>query len=398
MSTAAVISEVGKVLIASANARWREQLLMGLEDSSGRVYEASGGADALSQLEQGEWQMLYLDRRVPDLDAEELISLVRARFPRIEVVLLDSGATASARFGDPAQPGGWQTRERSIFGIDRVPANRMCDPLPGMVGQSPAMQEVYHMVRVIAPRATTVLILGASGTGKELVSRAVHQLSPRQTRPLVVVNCAAIPETLLESELFGFSRGAFTGAAQSYGGRIQAASGGTLFLDEVGDLPASLQAKLLRFLEQKEVQRLGSSETLRVDARVVAATNADLMQKVDAGTFREDLYFRLAAFPVTLPNLTDHLEDLPALVDHFLERLAADGRNPKCSLNPAALQRLESHPWRGNVRELQHVIERAAILAGDGEVIFPEHLRLPKRSGVHFSSDFEVTSGSAAAD
>lgn len=371
---------------------------MTLGDAGGAVEEAQGGADALVKLEKGEWLALYLDRSLPDLDAEEVARTVRQHFPEIEVVLSDSENRCAV--GGMWQPGDFSgaSPEFDHHRGTSLPARMPVEPLPGMVGQGSAMQEVYRMVRLIAPRTTTVLILGASGTGKELVARAVHELSPRRSRPFVVVNCAAIPETLLESELFGFSRGAFTGAATSYAGRVQTASGGTLFLDEVGDLPASLQAKLLRFLEQKEIQRLGSAETVRVDVRVVAATNADLMQKVEAGTFREDLYFRLSAFPVSLPALAEHLEDLGALAEHFLERLAADGRNPRCQLSTLALRRLEAHPWRGNVRELQHVIERASILAEERAVIFPEHLGLPDRFGIHFESDYLAASATAAAD
>jgi transcriptional regulator with GAF, ATPase, and Fis domain len=246
-----------------------------------------GGADALASLESGQWDVLFLDRRLRDLDAEELVAIIKIRFPGIEVVLLDSGGDFSqlgGAFGGPESNG--MMHQVQVL----VPADADTKALPGMIGRASAMQRLYRLTRLVAPRTTTVLVLGATGTGKELVARAIHQLSPRAARTCVVVNCAAIPEALLEAELFGYVRGAFTGAVQTYAGRIYAAQGGTLFLDEIGELPIALQAKLLRFLEQKEVQRLGSSEAVKVDVRVVAATNADLPRQVERGAFREDLY------------------------------------------------------------------------------------------------------------
>ena len=192
-----------------------------------------------------------------------------------------------------------------------------------MIGNSRVMQPVYRLARLLAPRNTTVLITGPTGCGKEVVARAIHHLSPRAGRAFAVVNCAAIPETLLEAELFGYARGAFTGAMQSYAGRIQAAQGGTLFLDEIGEMPMSLQPKLLRFLEQKELQRLGSAEVVRVDARVISATNAHLLSLVREGKFREDLYYRLCGFPIEIPPLRDRAEDIAQLAAHFLEKYAA---------------------------------------------------------------------------
>jgi transcriptional regulator with GAF, ATPase, and Fis domain len=239
-----------------------------------------------------------------------------------------------------------------------------------MVGNSVAMQRVYMMTRLVAPRDTAVLITGDSGAGKELIAQAVHQLSPRNERPFVVINCAAIPEALLESELFGYARGAFTGAVQSRVGRIHAAHGGTLFLDEIGELPLGLQAKLLRFLESGEVQRLGSTDVFRVDVRVVAATNADLLRRVKEREFRKDLYYRLSVFPIEVPSLAERTEDVAALAVHFVDVLG-----PKSmTLDAAALALLEKHDWPGNVRELKHVIERATILAQNEIVIRPEHI------------------------
>jgi transcriptional regulator with GAF, ATPase, and Fis domain len=251
-------------------------------------------------------------------------------------------------------------------------------PLPGMIGNSRIMQPVYRLARLLAQRNTTVLITGPTGCGKEVVARAIHQLSPRAGRPFAVVNCAAIPETLLEAELFGYARGAFTGAMQSYAGRIQVAQGGTLFLDEIGEMPLGLQPKLLRFLEQKELQRLGSAGVVRVDARVISATNAHLLSLVREGKFREDLYYRLCAFPIEIPPLRDRAEDIAQLAAHFLEKYAL--RLPAPQLSAAALQLLKTQPWAGNIRELQNVIERALILSEDQAVIHAEHLLLADSS------------------
>jgi transcriptional regulator with GAF, ATPase, and Fis domain len=227
------------------------------------------------------------------------------------------------------------------------------------------MEQVYRLVQMVAARDTTVLVTGETGTGKELVAGAVHSLSKRAKNPFVVVNCAAIPESLLEAELFGHARGAFTGAVQSRLGRIHVAQGGTLFLDEVGELPLSMQAKLLRFLQSGEVQRLGSSDVYRVDVRVVCATNVDLLELTRARQFRLDLYYRLAIFPVLMPPLRERLEDVRPLAEHFLEKLCAEDAMPQKHLSAEALGYLERAEWPGNVRELQHAIERAFILAGN---------------------------------
>jgi transcriptional regulator with GAF, ATPase, and Fis domain len=213
-----------------------------------------------------------------------------------------------------------------------------------------------------------VLITGESGTGKDLVAQEIHRLSSRKKQPLVIVNCAAIPEALLEAELFGYTKGAFTGAVQSRIGRIHAAHGGTLFLDEIGDMPLSLQSKILRFLEQGEVQRLGGNDNLKVDVRVIAATNANLMKLVSEQRFREDLYYRLAVFPIRLSPLRDHIDDLEELTTAFVAKC-----DPRLSLSSEALQILEQHRWPGNVRELRNVVERACIFAGDAQEIKAKH-------------------------
>lgn len=378
----------GGVLVASPSPQLHEQVVERYPDHCLQVQYVAGGAEALVRLESGDWQVLFLDRHLPDLDAEELVPIIQRRHPGVEVVMLDS-RDGPATPGCPAvaldrrlPPGGTPLPplEEHGGGAERMPALRLvkagAEPLAGMVGESEAMQRLYRLVRLVAPRTTTVLLTGATGTGKELVARAIHGLSPRAARSFVAVNCAAIPEALLEAELFGHARGAFTGAVQASAGRIQAAQGGSLFLDEIGDLPLSLQAKLLRFLDQKEIQRLGGRETARVDVRVVAATNAHLPRLVGQGKFRADLYYRLTAFPLELPPLAERVGDILPLAEHFLRLIAAAANTAVPGLSREAIAALHSRIWEGNVRELQQVMERAAILVDGGPTILPEHLWL----------------------
>jgi DNA-binding NtrC family response regulator len=241
------------------------------------------------------------------------------------------------------------------------------DRLPDLIGNAPSMLEVGRRVRRVAPRMTPVLIEGPTGSGKELVAEALHRLSARSRKPFVAINCAAIPEALLEAELFGHTRGAFTGAVQGRTGRIEAADGGTLFLDEIGEMPLALQSKLLRFVESGELQRVGDNETVKVDVRIVAATHRPLAQDTQTGNFRPDLYYRLAVFLIRTPSLAEHAQDLPLLVDHFMRQMGREA--PVKSLNEGAMAKLAAHNWPGNVRELEHVLERGAILAGEEPVL-----------------------------
>jgi DNA-binding NtrC family response regulator len=239
--------------------------------------------------------------------------------------------------------------------------------LPELIGNAPSMIEVSRRVRLVAPRITPVLVEGPTGSGKELVAEALHRLSARSRKAFVAINCAAIPESLLEAELFGHTRGAFTGAVQGRTGRIESADGGTLFLDEIGEMPLALQSKLLRFVECGELQRVGDNETVKVDVRIIAATHRPLAEHALAGSFRSDLYYRLAVFLIRTPALSEHSEDLPLLVDHFLQQLGRD--TPVKRLDEAAMAKLAAHDWPGNVREVEHVLERAIILAGDEPVL-----------------------------
>ena len=245
---------------------------------------------------------------------------------------------------------------------------------PQLVGEDPSLRKVFASLQQAAATDTTVLLEGESGTGKELFARSLHALSQRADAPFVAINCAAIPETLLETELFGHEKGAFTGAVARKPGKFEMAHRGTLFLDEIGDLPLSLQAKILRALEEKRFERVGGTATVQVDVRLVAATNRGLRAAVAARRFREDLYFRLSVFPITVPPLRDRPGDIPLLARYFVERFCRDMKKKPLSLSPAALEQLLSYRWPGNVRELQNCIERAVILA-DGDTMQPRHLQ-----------------------
>jgi DNA-binding NtrC family response regulator len=246
-----------------------------------------------------------------------------------------------------------------------------------LVGDSPAMNQLVEFIRLAGPRRCTVMITGETGTGKELVARSLHMASPRAGMPLVALNCAALPEHLLEAELFGHVRGAYTGAISNRAGRFEQAHRGTLFLDEIAEMPLDLQAKLLRVLQEREFQRLGSSETVRVDVRVIAACNVDVLERVRTGRFREDLYYRLAVVPIAVAPLRERAADIPLLVNHFTERVAALESLPRKRVSPEALERLVSYDWPGNVRQLENMIESAVILSGDRLVLTAQDFRFP---------------------
>jgi DNA-binding NtrC family response regulator len=246
-------------------------------------------------------------------------------------------------------------------------------PGTDMIGTGPSMQKVFELVNKVAPSNASVVIGGQSGTGKEVVARAIHNLSPRKDKPFVALNCSAIPATLIESELFGYERGAFTGADQRRMGNFELAHNGTLFLDEIGELPLELQAKFLRVLEDRRFRRLGGRAEVEVDVRVICATNRDLKEEIRRGRFREDLFFRLHVFTIMLPPLRERREDIPLLVHHFIEKFNAETGKRVQGLSPAALSTLQGYAWPGNIRELRNTLERAMILV-DGDVIGEEHL------------------------
>jgi transcriptional regulator with GAF, ATPase, and Fis domain len=374
------------VLVVSPNNDLRQELQEKLGLPRWNVLQATSGATALEVLRAhgDEDAILLLDPRLPDLEPVEFDGLVRDRFLNVQVLMLNSqtgqllvssaSPTAeSTQLAEAINRGG--AIRTSAYLVRENEAQPSAEQgkirLTSMIGDSEAMQRTYRAIRMVAVRDTTVLITGESGTGKDLVAQEIHLLSSRKKQPLVVVNCAAIPETLLEAELFGYTKGSFTGAVQSRIGRIHAAHGGTLFLDEIGDMPLSLQSKILRFLEQGEVQRIGGNDNLRVDVRVIAATNADLSKLVSEQRFREDLYYRLAVFPIHLPPLRDRLSDLEELATAFVTKY-----DPRLRLTSEALEVLAQHTWKGNVRELRNAVERATILAGSGREIRAEHIVL----------------------
>jgi len=399
-----VYRDTSSAVVASANKELRKRILRRLHAQSWTVEEALGGAEALSLVEEGAFGALLLDRWLPDLEVSELVEIIRARHPQIQVLLL--GSEADERFlleklsqsdtlpkeipeaqesGEPPlrgshlpSPAGDGNQGWGADGaVGTATAPKQEEPLPGMIGLSATMQRAYHLARLIIPRDTTVLIMGKTGTGKELMARAIHSLGPRARQAFVIVNCAAIPESLLESELFGYSRGAFTGAFQSRLGRIHAAHCGTLFLDEVGSLPLGMQGKLLRFLQEGEVQRLGSPDVFQVDVRVIAATNLDLARALAEGRFNDALYYRLCVFPIRLPPLRERRDDILRLATHFLESLCREAALPSKSIPFEVGKTLESYAWPGNVRELKHIIERAFILSDGSPFLRSEHIDLP---------------------
>lgn len=370
------------VLIVSPDGNLRQDVKARVGSVRWRLAEAVSGAHALDQLETNDFELLLLDPLLPDLDQAEFQAMVRMQFPNLKILELDrqtglplppasadNPAVAAVRSSSEQKNGTLAARMERIQLVNEE-EGETCRPLPGMIGHSAAAQHVYRMTRLVAGRDTTVLISGPSGTGKDLVAQAVHTLSPRRTNPFVVVNCAAIPEPLLEAELFGYTKGAFTGAVQSHVGRIHTAHNGTLFLDEIGDMPLGLQSKLLRFLEQGEVQRLGSSDNFRVDVRVVAATNSKLRKLVQEGKFREDLFYRLAIFPIDIPPLKERMEDVPALVASFVNRFSSH----RLTFSAEAMFVLMQHDWPGNIRCLRNVVERATILAQNERQILAKHV------------------------
>jgi transcriptional regulator with GAF, ATPase, and Fis domain len=374
------------VFVVSPNPRLRQELQEKLGPPRWNVLQSSSGSGALDMLHKHgpEDGVLLLDPLLPDLEPNEFNAIVRDRFPNTQILMLNShtgqllaGSASptpvSARLVDVVNRNG-AVRTTAIVAPEEETPRAQPDGrirLRGMIGDSEPMQRTYEITRMVAVRDTTVLVMGESGTGKDLIAQEIHLISARRKQPFIVVNCSAIPETLLEAELFGYAKGSFTGAVQSRIGRIHAAHGGTLFLDEIGDMPLSLQGKILRFLEQGEVQRLGGNDNLKVDVRVVAATNVNLKKQVAAQQFREDLYYRLAVFPIHLPPLRERMSDLEDLAVSFVARF-----QPGLSLSREALQILSQHTWPGNVRELRNAIERATILVGSGYEIKPEHIVL----------------------
>ena len=353
-------------------------------------YEAKGvlsAAEALDCIKDTPYDLVLCDLKLAGADGMEVLKAVHEALPEAVVIMITAYGTIPSAI-EAMRAGAYDYvtkpfRAHEILavvdkGLERIRLRREVEylrkmveqrfGLGGLVGKGKPMQEVYTQIEKVAASRGTVLIQGESGTGKELVAKAIHSASPRKSGPFVVIDCGAIPEQLQESELFGHVKGAFTGAIATRRGLVEEAQHGTLFLDDVTELPLGLQAKLLRALQEGEVRRVGDSRMIRVDARIIAATNRDLEEEVRQGAFREDLYYRLNVFPIRLPALRDRREDIPLLAEHFLARIAEESKHPRKRLAPDALRVLTRYPWPGNVRELQHALERAALLS-EGELI-----------------------------
>lgn len=367
------------------------QKLLGKEGHE--VVTARSGEQALSLLGSQAPDLILMDIRMAGLSGLETFQRAKAVAPKVPVIMMTAyGTTETAieamklgAFEYTLKPFDIPTlktlieKALAMGRLMRTPvtygAADADTRAQRMVGKSPRMYEVYKLIGQVAPSNVTVLIRGESGTGKELVARAVYHHSQRAEQPFLAVNCAAIPETLLESELFGYEKGAFTGAMARKPGKFEQANGGTIFLDEIGDMSSSTQAKVLRILQEGACERLGGQETIRVDARLLAATNKNLDALMHDGRFREDLYYRLNVVSITVPPLRERKEDIPLLAEYFLKRYTREFRKERTRLSPEALERLTAYAWPGNVRELENCIKQAVVL-GKGEVLMPEHLRL----------------------
>jgi DNA-binding NtrC family response regulator len=349
------------------------------------VEVAASGAAGLAKVVERDIDLVLLDVMMPGETGLDVLPKLRAAKPETMVVMMSGNATIETAV-QATKGGAFDFIEKPLSGDkllitvqntlayarlryenQRLRGRAQTDF--AMIGKGAAMRGIFDKVAKTAPTTGRVLITGENGTGKELVARAIHEHSKRADGPFVKLNCAAIPSELIESELFGHEKGAFTGATQQRRGKFELADGGTLFLDEVGDMNPNAQAKVLRVLQENELERVGGTETIKVDVRVVAATNKDLHAEIAAGRFREDLYYRLAVVPIELPPLRARREDIPTLVEHFLEQVCADNDRRKKKVASGAMTLLMQHDWPGNVRELKNVVERLAILTGDAEVI-----------------------------
>ena len=370
------------ILVVDDEARLADVLAAALEDLGYRTVAVDSARAALMELEQSRFDLVLTDLRLPVMDGRALLKEVRKRWPDVPVVVITAFAAVrdavelvkEGAFDYIAKPFEMEdvaaTIRRALRLADVVRENdRLRGELEGrysfdtLIGNSAAFRRVIEQVTEVCETRATVMLNGESGTGKELVARAIHFNSPRRAKPFVAVNCAAIPEGLLESELFGHVKGAFTGALANRTGRFAAADGGTLFLDEIGDMPMGLQAKLLRVIQERSFEPVGASRSQSVDVRLVTATHKDMRQAIADGRFREDLYYRLNVFPIALPALRERREDVPLLAGHFIVELAEAMGKRVTGFTPAALSAMATYDWPGNIRELRNCIERAVIVA-----------------------------------
>jgi two-component system response regulator AtoC len=378
------MTAVKRILVVDDEEKMRRLLELSLRNLGHEVVQAADGQAALAAFDSGPFDLLLTDLRMPGMDGIGLLSALRERGEELPVIVLTAfgtieSAVAAMKLGAAdyiIRPFEMETVELAVTRAlamgtvqreNRFLRDEVDKGWGEFIGASAPMQVLYDLVQQVAPARSSVLIVGATGTGKELVARALHQGSGRDGL-FVPINCAAIPAELLESELFGHQKGAFTGATRDRIGKCELASGGTLFLDEITEMPAALQAKLLRVLQEGTVERLGAQSPTQVDLRVVAATNRDPQQAVDDGVLRADLYFRLNVVRIDVPLLRERREDIPLLAEHFLHQYAAELGRPPPRLSAAALQRLQAYAWPGNVRELENLMERAAVLCRGSEV------------------------------
>ncbi len=382
----------GKLLIVDDEKVQREILVTILHREGYRVTDVPGGREALVQLEEREFDLILTDLKMQGMSGMELMEQVLVANPDQCILMMTAHGTVDSAV-EAMKKGAFDylekplerdnlllTLQRAMEHVrlrreNRLLLRRLAEvhTIPNLIGDHPKIREVYRVVAKIAPTTSTVLIYGESGTGKELVARAIHEGSRRADKPFMAINCAAIPETLIESELFGYEKGAFTGANQREPGIFEAASGGTVFLDEIGEMNVAMQAKLLRAIQEKEVRRVGGKVNLPVDVRIVAATNRDLEKEIKAGTFREDLFYRLNVIRINLPPLRERGNDIAALADHFVKKFAAATELPVKGIAPKAMKMLMSYPWPGNVRQLESLIERSVLMA-EGSAIVPDDL------------------------
>jgi DNA-binding NtrC family response regulator len=368
-----------RVLVVEDEEKLRRVIELHLITSGFDVDKAATAEEGLKVVDRAD--LVLTDLRLPNMDGLEFLSLIRRQNAVVPVVIMT--AYGSVETAVEAMKSGATDFLLKPFSLDHLmqvvekalevralrDENRQLKEELGrryeydnIIGRSEAMQEIFATVERVAPTRATVLLAGESGVGKDLIARAIHHRSPRRERPLVKINCSAIPENLMESELFGYDKGAFTGAVGSKPGKFEQADTGTVFLDEIGDVPAAVQVKLLRILQEREFERLGSNVTRHIDVRVVAATNQDLRAALEQGTFREDLYYRLNVVPMNIPSLRERKGDIPFLANHFVRKLAPDSGRQVDGISDAAMEKLMSYHWPGNVRELENVIERALIL------------------------------------
>jgi len=385
------------VLIAEDEANMRRVLSALLERDGYRTVEAGDGAAAVELLAREPIDAILTDLRMPKMNGLELLEEVRRKHPEIPVIMLTAHGTVGSAvealkqgafdyLTKPFDPDEIRQVMEKAVSTRRLAAREMRlhgdeDPEPLLIGESQQVRDVRRVIERVAPTPATVLITGESGTGKEIVARSLHRASAVRAGPFVKVNCAAIPEGLLESELFGYEKGAFTGAAARKPGRFELADGGTLFLDEIGEMPLAAQPKLLRAIQEGRFYRVGGTETVHVDVRLVAATNRDLRAEVTAGRFREDLFYRLHVVPIELPPLRARPDDIPMLARLFLERFAAKLGRRVTGIDPAAMDMLRAHAWPGNIRELENAIERAILLC-DGVTLMPRDLPPELATGI----------------